>query len=292
MRAMRENVFVNTLLSWLTETVVYGWLFDKRKLISTGIIFAISGCAFDSTFFPMDDRPDDPLYACSELIKLESVDGMAIQHTFIKPCGEPAKATIFAFQGSGSKVSNWVKIFKPLVKDGYQIFMMDYRGFGQSEGEASHTLVLRDAYRAFEFLLARKDVQNKKLLIMGQSYGGQLAINVAAKNSSQIDALVTEGTFSAFDDIAVYSTHWTGKAFTRLIFRSPYRSVDLIKRIRVPTLIIHSEQDEVVPYDMAESLFQAAAGEKSLWKIKGKHTDALVDYPAMFVTKVNALLNF
>ena len=130
------------------------------------IIFLISGCSFDSTFFPLDERADDKVFPNQQAINLISADGENIAHVFIQPQSE-AKATIFVFQGSGSKVSNWLTILKPLVDDGYQIFLMDYRGFGNSEGEASHLQVANDAHKAFSHLLNLDEVKNKKMLVLG-----------------------------------------------------------------------------------------------------------------------------
>ena len=219
---------------------------------------------------------------------LMSADGNNIHHVLIKPQSTP-KATIFVFHGSGSKVSNWTNLLKPLVEDGYQLFLMEYRGFGNTEGSASHETAASDAHRAFLYLIDREDVKSKPLLILGQSYGGQLAINVAASYPENVDVLVTEGAFTSFRDIAVHSTPWIGKPFTWTFFLNPYSSVKLIKEASMPTLIIHSQEDDVVPFFMGEDLFDHAGGQKEFWKIHGQHADALVDYPREFVSRINKM---
>ena len=248
----------------------------------------VYGCAFDSTFFPIDERPDDSIGTDQENIVLKSADGKNIHHVLIRPQANP-KATIFVFHGSGSKVSNWTKLLKPLIEDGYQIFLMEYRGFGNSEGDARHELVALDARRAFLYLVAREDVKNEPLLILGQSYGGQLAINVAATYPEHVDVLVTEGAFTSFRNIAIYSTPWFGKPFTWTFFLNPYSSAELIKKASMPKLIIHSREDDVVPFFMGEELFNLADSRKEFWRIDGKHADALVDYPKEFILKINEI---
>ena len=217
-----------------------------------------------------------------------SADGNKVHHVLIKPKSTP-KATIFVFHGSGSKVTNWTNLLKPLVEDGYQVFLMEYRGFGNSEGSASHETAALDAHSAFLYLIDREDVKSKPLLILGQSYGGQLAISVAASYPENVDVLVTEGAFTSFRNIAVYSTPWIGKPFTWAFFRNPYSSVELIKEASMPKLIIHSQDDDVVPFFMGEKLFDHAGGQKEFWKIRGQHTDALVDYPGEFVSRMNRM---
>lgn len=248
----------------------------------------LSACSFDSTFFPVDERLDDRPAAHKEDILLISADGHSIHHVLITPQSSP-KATIFVFHGSGSKVSNWTGLLQPLLDDGYQVFLMEYRGFGISEGEASHKDVALDAHRAFRYLASRDDVKNRPLLVLGQSYGAQLAINIAANYSEEVSVLITEGAFTSFRDIALHSSPWIAKPFTWAFFLNPYSSTELIKEASMPKLIIHSQDDEIVPFFMGEELFNQASGQKEFWKIRGQHTDALVDYPSESVFRINEI---
>lgn len=259
-----------------------------RTLTTMLALCVLCGCSFDSTFFPVDERPNDSSMSNDEDIMLMSADGHRIHHALIKPKPDP-KATILVFHGSGSTISNWTKQLIPLVKDGYQLFLMEYRGFGLSEGIPSHEAVAADAHRAFLYLIGREDVTNRPLLVLGQSYGGQLAISVAATYPENVDVLITEGAFTSFREIAVYSTPWIGKPFTWTFFQNPYRSTELIKQATMPKLIIHSLDDEVVPFFMGEELFDRAGSEKELWKIQGQHADALVDFPGEFLSRVNRM---
>lgn len=259
-----------------------------RILTPILVLFWVCGCSFDRTFFPVDEKPDDAAGMNQQNIVLKSADGKNIHHFLIKPQADP-KATILVFHGSGSKVANWTKLLEPLLEDGYQLFLMEYRGFGASEGRATHETVVADAHRAFLYLIGLEDVKDKPLLILGQSYGGQLAINVAARYPQEVDALVTEGAFTSFRDIAVHSTPCIGKPFTWAIFRNPYSSVKFIRETTMPKLIIHSQEDEVVPFVMGEELFEQAGDHKEFWETSGKHADTLVDYPTEFVVRLNEL---
>lgn len=260
----------------------------KRTLTLSLILCVLCGCSFDETFFPVDERPGDKNTANDEDVLLTSSDGHKIHHLLIKPQSSP-KATILVFHGSGSKISNWRKLLTPLVEDGYQLFLMEYRGFGVSEGVASHEAVALDAIRAFRYLSIREDVKGRPILVLGQSYGAQLAINVAARYPEKIALLVTEGAFTSFRDVAVYSTPSIAKPFTWAFFRNPYISAELIREAPMPKLIIHSQDDDVVPFRMGEQLYHQAGSPKEFWKIRGQHADALVDYPNEFVSRVNKM---
>ncbi|KZN30011.1 hypothetical protein N480_03445 [Pseudoalteromonas luteoviolacea S2607] len=260
-----------------------------KKYICLFVVLLISGCSFSGVFFPIDERPDDSIEGIVETTQLTSSDGNTINHFLFKPPHKP-KATIFVFQGSGSKVVNWHKVIKPLIENGYQVFMMEYRGFGKSEGEASHSLVAQDASRALTYLSDRLDVKGLPILVLGQSYGGQLAIYVTHKHPDLVDGLITEGTFTSFSDEAAYSSPLLAKPFVRAIFSEPYVSEELIADLQKPLLIVHSSQDKVVPFSMAKTLYARARSDKKLWEVKGKHVAAMIDYPQEYVDRINELL--
>ena len=251
--------------------------------------FILSACSFNGVFFPVDERADDVVERDIEQVELVSNDGKKIQHYLFKP-DHPAKATIFIFQGSASKVINWFSLVKPLVDDGYQVFMMEYRGFGASEGEAEHDLVANDANIALNYLVGRASVKDKPLLVLGQSYGGQLAIYVTHKNQNIVDGLITEGTFTSFSEEAAFSSPWLVSPLVKLIVSNDYESEQLIRDIHTNTLIIHSKEDKVVPFNMAQVLFNKASGNKELWVIQGKHIAGLKEEPKAYVSKVNEFL--
>jgi pimeloyl-ACP methyl ester carboxylesterase len=259
------------------------------KLLILLAMLSLSSCSFNSVFFPIDERPDDLFDVDVEKVELVSSDGKTIQHYFFKP-ELPAKATIFVLHGSGSKVINWFKVVKPLVENRYQVFMMEYRGFGSSEGEAHHHSVANDANAALLYLTGRTDVKSKPLLILGQSYGGQLAIYVTHKNQYLVDGLITEGTYTSFSEEAASFSPWPISLFVESIVSNEYESHELIRDIKIHKLFIHSKKDEVVPFNMAKILFNNANGHKELWTLNGKHVTGLIDRPIKYVAKINELL--
>jgi fermentation-respiration switch protein FrsA (DUF1100 family) len=254
------------------------------------LTFFLSACSFNSVFFPVDDRADESVGSVDiERVELVSSDGNKIQHYFFKSNNSP-KATIFVFHGSGSKVINWFKVVKPLIANSYQVFMMEYRGFGSSQGSASHDLVANDANAALQYLASRDDVKNKPLLVLGQSYGGQLAIFVTHKNQHLIDGLITEGTYTSFSEEAASYSPWPISSFVNLIVSNKYESQELIQEIAISKLFIHSKEDKIVPFYMAQLLYSKAIDNKELWVINGKHVSGLLDKPLEYVSKINELL--
>jgi alpha-beta hydrolase superfamily lysophospholipase len=155
----------------------------------------------------------------------------------------------------------------PLIKNGFQIFMFDYSGFGFSEGKAKKENILIDAFSALNYLKSRQDVMNTKLIIYGQSLGGHLSAVVASQKQNDIDGLVIEGAFSSHKDIAAY----TLGIFGRIIVNEKYSAIKSIKDYKKPLLIIHSTEDETIPFNMGRKIFENANLPKEFYEIKHKH---------------------
>jgi pimeloyl-ACP methyl ester carboxylesterase len=254
------------------------------------LTFLLSACSFNNVFFPVDERAGAKIDGVNiKRVELVSSDEKKIQHYLISS-NTPSKATIFVFQGSGSTVINWLKVIKPLIESGYQVFMMEYRGFGNSEGNASHDSVANDANLALQYLAGRTDVEDKPLFVLGQSYGGQLAIYVTHKNQQLIDGLITEGTFTSFSEEAASFSPWPISLLVNLFVSNEYESHELIQNIETNKLFIHSNEDKVVPFYMAEILYSKAIGKKELWTINGKHVSGLLDKPVEYVSRIDSLL--
>lgn len=248
---------------------------------------SVASCSFSGVFFPLDTRPKPNTQTNVEQIRLNSFDDTLVNHYLFKT-DQVAKSTIFVLQGSGSTVHHWYKVITPLLKQGHQVFMMEYRGFANSDGEATHINVAKDTINALKYLKTREDIQGLPLLLMGHSYGGQPAIYAAAKLPQYVDALIVEGTFSSFSEEAAYSAPWFVSPVVELIVKDSYKASELIQSIEVPVLVIHSVDDKVVPFDMANTLVNNSSAD--LWKITGKHVAGLVEQPENYLAKVENIV--
>ena len=182
---------------------------------------------------------------------------------------KPLNINIVHFRGAANNlVINQFQTIEPLVRQGFTILVFDYAGFGFSEGRATRKDLLDDGNAAIQYMKSLTP-STTKLIAYGQSFGGNLAVAVAAKAQSQLDGLVTEGAFSSHKDIAAHGSGLGGRIFVKEIY-SAKRTVD---NFRKPVLIIHSTEDETVPFSMGKKIFSAANQPKFLLEIKGKHLD-------------------
>jgi fermentation-respiration switch protein FrsA (DUF1100 family) len=266
-------------------------------LVGLGFLFTGIGCSTSAFFFyPSHDIVE---YPSAKNIRFDTVyipvKGKKELHGWFlyPPSDVPVIGTIIHFHGNAANVAYQYQSVVPLVNAGYQALVFDYRGYGMSEGRPNQQRVLADGLAAVDYCVKRKDVFGTKVVLFGQSLGGHLACVVANKRQSVLDALVIEGAFTGHEDIAAEiakSAYKVPRWFSRLIVPSKYDGIEHLANVSIPVLVIHSDEDEAIPFEMGEALFEAASQPKVWWPIHGKHIRASQDYPGEFVTRFEQIL--
>ncbi len=223
-------------------------------------------------FFPMRPvtaTPADAGLSGFEEVLFRAQDGVALKGWFIP--AEGARLTILFLHGNAGNISHRLEKIKILHELGFSIFIFDYRGFGKSEGKPTEQGFYRDADAAFRYLRDERRMPSASIVLYGESLGGAVAIDLAAKQKAA--ALITEGTFTSVGDMARSAFPFVPRFFLSIRFDA----LSKIRQARVPKLIIHSIGDEIVPYTMAERLYAAAPQPKTMLSLKGGHNTAFVD---------------
>ncbi len=195
--------------------------------------------------------------------------------------------TIYFLHGNSGNVAYNFPLAEPFVKKGYQVFIIDYSGFGFSEGKAKRKDVLKDANEGLEYLINRKDIKYNKLLIYGQSLGGHLSAVVATQNQDKIDGLVIEGAFSSHKDIAADQVPVLARIFVREI----YSAEKNLPKFHKPVMIIHSTEDARIPFKHGERLFEVANEPKKFYQIEKQHVRGPLFYIDSITFKIDEILN-
>lgn len=217
------------------------------------------------------------------------VDGDTLMTVLISPT-QDVKATILYFHGNGGNISTYINGIKPLVRDGFQVFMTDFRSYGKSTGTPTHLNIAADAEIILATATALPEITGSKLIIYGASIGSQIATHLAKNHNDKIAALILDGTIASFTDIAVATSPKELSEVIRQNLVSPYSAKEDIKAIGgIPKLFIHSHEDKI-PIAGAEEVFANAAEPKSFWVYTGGHLQAPVLQPAEFLKRVNMLL--
>ena len=253
------------------------------------IMVLLSGCSYNGSFYYTKSDYKEIKDIDYEDVFLTNSEGKKINAVYLEPKGE-IKGTVFLIHGNGGNVSGWIYSIKPLYDAGYRTLVFDYQGYGKSEGKPTHKNVVTDAELFLNYLDKRKN-KDEKLVVWGCSLGGNLSVNIANRNQDKVYALIDEAGFSSHSDIAAEMMPWFLKLFARLTVAKPYSSKDIIKELRIPVLIIHSTEDEIVPFRMGEKVFKNANQPKEFWKIKGKHCYAISDYRIEFISKLDSLIH-
>ena len=221
-----------------------------------------------------------------ESVIFENSEGKLLNGWFVKSKNEPARITVLHLHGNSGCLVNNIRKDSPLSKNGFQLFLFDYSGFGFSEGKATRKNVLKDALSALDYVKSRPDVNGTKLIIYGQSLGGHLSAVVAAKRQDDIDALVIEGGFSSHKDIAADRAGF----IARILVKQGYSATKSIHDYHKPLLVIHSIDDKVVPFYMGEKIFDNANEPKEFYEIKECHICGLQYYPDEITGKIKSML--
>lgn len=218
-----------------------------------------------------------------EDVYLRAADGVRL-HAWYLPAQGRRKGTLLFLHGNAGNVSTQLGSVFWLPAEGYAVLLLDYRGFGVSEGTVSIPGALRDAEAALAWLAARPEVAEQGMAVLGQSLGGAFAVYAAAHSAhrAQLRAVVVDSAFSAYRRITreklgqlwlTWPLQWP------LSFTVPgrYDPIDAIGDISpIPVLIMHSDHDLVVPPSHGEALYAAAREPKTYWRIReGGHISGL-----------------
>jgi fermentation-respiration switch protein FrsA (DUF1100 family) len=182
-----------------------------------------------------------------------------------------ARATLLFFHGNAGNISHRLSSIKIFLDLGLSVFIIDYRGYGQSEGKPSIDGTKLDALAAWRWLTESKKIPPGKVIVFGRSLGGAVAMELT--RAANPGALILESTFSSLSDMAPFPSFIA----PFLLGGDFWNSVETASGLTVPTLSIHSPQDEIVPYRQGRRVFEAVAGEKAFLEIQGDHNSGFLD---------------
>jgi hypothetical protein len=190
-------------------------------------------------------------------------DGVQLHGWWVPKAGCP---TLLWFHGNAGNISHRLDNIKLLhhLAD-VQVFIFDYREYGKSQGRISREGTFKDAAAAYRYIAEERKIPANELVLFGRSLGTALAVDLAVRLPCR--ALILESPFTNSSDMA--------KLFAPFMFdwrpKVPYDNIGKIGQVRVPVLVVHGTQDEVIPVDMGRRVYGAAPEPKELYLIPGAH---------------------
>ena len=237
-------------------------------LIVVGAMFLENSLIFHPMRYPGGEwRPAGLKF---EDVSLQAADGTRLHGWYVPH--DNARAAVLFCHGNAGNITHRAAILDMLHRRvGVSTLIFDYRGYGRSEGKPDEAGVLADARAARRWLANREGIDEADIVLMGESIGGAVAVDLAARDGAR--ALVLESNFNNLRDVAAYHFPWLP---VRWAMRSRFDSEAKIGSYHGPLLQSHGDVDGVVPLRFGRRLFEAANEPKQFLLYPGHdHNDPM-----------------
>ena len=193
---------------------------------------------------------------------LTTRDGLKLHGWFFTSNSEPATATIIFFHGNGGNISNVGWVGQLLSSRGFNVLLLDYRGYGRSEGEvAGEQELYVDADAGYQYITQTRGVAPENVALFGQSLGTSVATDLASRR--QCAALILESGFTSSSDLAATVLPLLPRRL-HFLSRNRFESARKLAAVKCPVLITHGDPDDTIPKEHGQRLFAAANEPKKL----------------------------
>jgi fermentation-respiration switch protein FrsA (DUF1100 family) len=289
----------------------------RRSLLIAGVLIGLGGLSGSlSGCSSLAYQPSNTIYADPsranvrfESLDFQSKDGTRLHGWFFPVSSAwkgPAKGTIIQFHGNAENMTSHFASLFWVIDAGYNFFTFDYRGYGGSDGSPSQKGLNEDANAAVEFIAKKvaRTGSSKDLVLYGQSLGGAVLMrayrDIRANEAlhDRVRALVIESSFYSYKAIgrSLLARTWLTFLFQPLAYvlvSDEFSPEDDIAKISpTPLLVIHGQEDPVIPFSFGENIFKRAKEPKTFWKIEqGHHIDTMSRHQGAYREKLIQFLD-
>lgn len=220
----------------------------------------------DILFYPRKEILSQRSPACGVSVKVDVGDGIAVGGKIF--VASPEAPVILYFHGNGEIAADYDSISPLYQQIGVTLFVVDFRGYGASDGAPSASALIDDAWTCFQqapAVLAEHGIQTDQIYVMGRSLGSAAALEIGSRATTGLAGLIIESgfayTFALIERIGflqVPDAYETKDGFGNL---------EKISAIDVPLLLIHGERDWIIPISDAEALNEASSAQRK-WFVR------------------------
>jgi fermentation-respiration switch protein FrsA (DUF1100 family) len=229
-------------------------------------------------YYPFRELDCTPLSTGFDFVDVgfQAEDGTDL-HGWYVPAPQ-ARGVLLFCHGNAGNISHRLDSISLFRSLGLNVFIFDYRGYGMSRGRPSEKGTEMDARAAWCWLTEEQHIDPSRLIIFGRSLGAAVAAGLAAER--RCAGLIVESGFTSYADIGAEHYPWLP---VRLLAKYRYATAEKLARVRVPVLVVHSAEDELVPLEHGRALFEACAGPKQFLEIRGGHNDGFLISGEMYL---------
>ena len=250
-----------------------------KQLLLLPLLGLLGGCT-GVFFFPMSDWVQNPTRQGLDYedIILIHPDGLRLHGWWLPAATDEVQGTVYFLHGNAQNVSTHLMNVAWLPHAGYQVFLLDYREYGLSEGKARLPAVFEDVQLGLDWLHASGRIEGP-LVVFGQSLGASTLPYVLGReeNAGRYDCVMMEAAFAGFRDITRDVMRGSWLLWPLSFVFPPFISTDWDAQDHIaalapqPLLLLHSHEDGIIPYAHGERLFEAAAEPKTFQRLRGGH---------------------
>jgi uncharacterized protein len=200
------------------------------------------------------------------------------------PDEEDAPAVLF-LHGNAGNISHRLDTVRILHGLGLSVLLVDYRGYGRSDGKPGEAATYADADAAWRWLVEVRAIPPERLVLFGRSLGAAVAIELATRRPAA--ALIAESPFTSAPGLAaeLYPIFPV-----RQLARIRYPNRERIARVGMPVLVIHARRDEIIPFRHGQAVFDAAAEPRRFLELRGGHNDGFLATGAAYPAGIGSFL--
>jgi fermentation-respiration switch protein FrsA (DUF1100 family) len=220
-----------------------------------------------------------------ETTSIRTSDGLSLDGWYV-PTEQRHRGVLLFLHGNAGNISHRLDslmIFRDL---GLSTLIIDYRGYGRSEGRPSEAGTYLDADAAWSYLVNERGVSPDSIVVFGRSLGGAVATWLAERYAPR--ALIVESTFTSVPDLGAELYPYLP---VRLLARIRFDALSRISRANCPVLVVHSRDDEIVPFSHGVRLYEAASPPKDFVELHGGHNDAMLTSGRQYIEALDAFLS-
>ncbi len=218
-----------------------------------------------------------------EDVEFETADSLRLHGWYI--AADQARGVVLFFHGNAGNISHRLDSIKFFHELGFSVFIIDYRGYGKSEGKTDEQGTYRDAEAAWRHLVEDRGIDPGMIVIFGRSLGASIAAWLASRTNPA--ALIIESAFTSAPDLGRYH-YWFLPV--RALARIHYDTRSYVEQVSAPTLVVHSVDDEIVPFAHGKKLFASAREPKAFVELQGGHNDGFFVSRADYIKALGEFL--